>query len=118
MADFDKCKRCGKWVWDQNCLCRAFRCSIKEWDLGYKWKDGQRVPGSEYLEFYDVWGADAESAAVRFVEDRDCGDYPVIQGDEVTVVVKDGDTERVFMVNGQLVPEYWAREVREKGDGS
>lgn len=44
-------------------------------------------------------------------QDTEGADYLIVGGQDATVVVSDGETERTFIVSGESVPYYRARLV-------
>lgn len=62
----------------------------------------------------EVFAADEEEAAEDWAEhdDADSVEYAIVKGDDATVLVrkKDGGPVRKFVVTGEAVPHYSARE--------
>ena len=111
MVDTGRCSICGKFKFEhRSFLTGQHRCppgwwcwiSDEGWD--YEEEDGRAV-----------YAIRAKYAAAEFIERWDNGgDYVCIGGDEMEVSVKPlgGGDVQVFKVTGEMVPEYWAEEVR------
>lgn len=56
---------------------------------------------------------DSADAAQQWAlcEDTESADYLIVGGQDATVIVSDGKTERTFIVSGESVPYYRARLV-------
>lgn len=69
----------------------------------------------ETIEDANVYNeADAQDAAIAWVQDYDADDYPVLSGSAADCLVapKDGSAEPVrFRCTGEAEPSYWAEEV-------
>lgn len=61
-------------------------------------------------DWHDIYARDAEAAATKFGEMYDEGDYPIVQGSPLTVMVKDPATGRAeaYIIYGEHVPSYSA----------
>jgi hypothetical protein len=64
-----------------------------------------------------VYNLYPDGAATEYIERWDSeGDYVCIGGDEMQVSValmSDPDAVQVFMIRGEMIPEYYATERRE-----
>ena len=105
----DKCSICGKWMFRSQILGKPHKCPPAWWcwlsDPDY---DEHRDDGRAIYQMH------ADDAATEYVEDWDAGgDYTCIGGDEVQVSVAslaEHDSVSVFMVRGEMVPEYYATQ--------
>lgn len=67
--------------------------------------------------FDEITAPTAERAAAKFGEQYDQGgDYTVVSGSPIDVVVSNanGENERAFTVEGEAVATYYAREMKPK----
>lgn len=81
---------------------KTFRVWRPEWSNTED--DGRNIPG---------W--DAKNAAERYADmiDTEGADYLIVGGQEATICVRDGDRVRTFVVTGETVAHYSAREKTE-----
>ena len=108
---FDRCSRCGDFHWSDNACQPAWSVWCPE-HLGHEGpEDGKRVHavGPEYA---------AEKWAER--QDSESLEYSIVGGESVVVhVVPYGEPEaqpKTYMVSGEPVPTYSAREVDDDDD--
>lgn len=101
----DRCSRCGGFIfeWKTHRCPPAWWCWLSEPTWDYRYEDGRAI--------YD---ADPGDAAAMYIErwDND-GDYVCIGGDEMEVSVHpigNPDDVTVFVVSGEMVPEYHAEK--------
>lgn len=99
------CKTCGGFVLD---------------GYPHKCPPAYKVFHEEYMgdESKPVCANSAEEAAERYAEQYDNGDYGLLNGEEIEVIVEDIDGERkTFICGGRTDPVYFATE-KEAQDGS
>jgi hypothetical protein len=101
------CPKCGQWsLFPESHQCPPeWRCWEEENETA---EDGSTVRARC-----------AETAAEKYAEEYDSeGDYMIVHGTDATICVRakaGGDVER-FQVSGEVVPQYHARKLGEKGD--
>ena len=103
----DQCSICGQYLWRS--MGRPHKCPPAWWcwvsdpDYGMERDDGMVV-----------YGVNPDGAAEEFMQRWDVGgDYVCIGGDEMQVSVvpmSDLDAVQVFVVRGEMVPEYYATQ--------
>lgn len=99
MSSFDACKRCGRYVWNDDCRCVLFQAAIP-------WKGA--VDESDWT---DVYEREPEYAAEKFAERYDCdgGDYTIIRNGDAEVWVRDAENVITkWDIVAESVPEYSA----------
>ena len=77
-----------------------------------------RVPDHDGDDYREIRARDAEHAAEKYAEEYDQGgDYYVVGGSPIDVIVADADgqNEKTFNVKGEAVPQYTAREISDFG---
>jgi len=70
----------------------------------------------EDVEFVDVYADTAEEAAKEFAADYDRrnGDFDIANGDDVKIKVQSvGGDRSYWLVSGESIPEYYAKEEHE-----
>lgn len=106
----DRCPICGGWlfkseIWGKPHRCPpAWLCWISDTSYGYEREDAKTIYSDEPIdaakEFVVLWDAE--------------GDYICVGGDRIRVSVESvlhPGQVRVFLVRGEMVPEYWAEQV-------
>lgn len=90
------CKECGDYI-----ITPSHKCPpIFEFHHPY-WDD-----------WVSIRARDHESAAEKFGELFDNGDYTILNGSTETVSIRDSDgVIKRFTVSGEAVPQYYAREI-------
>jgi hypothetical protein len=96
----ETCGVCGDYVlWGKHRCSPIWLVELPEWNGG----DPDRIRAS-----------DAQEAAEKFAErfDRASASYSVVSGESITVTVCDahGKDEQKFVVEGESVPQYTARQ--------
>lgn len=110
--EYRQCEVCGEWG-----FVSSHRCAPR-WRV---WIDPEDVCFGGDREGQEVHARDAEEAAEQFGAEWDNGNYVLVDGSGqgLTVLVSPvGEEESVkrLVVEGEMVPEYTAREISE-GDG-
>jgi len=98
--EFEQCPICGEFDFVSRHRCPpAWYVRIVEDD-------------DRYAEPMRVYARDTEEAAEKFGENWDSwGDYPLLSGEEIAVLVSpcdQPDDEQGFIVTGEMIPEYRA----------
>jgi hypothetical protein len=89
------CRKCGEYEWSTHRCPPKWECRVVDYQGEDDWRG-----------FY---AADAEAAAEKAAERFDCGDYTLLQGDEITVVVRSSNGEESrWICTGETVPQYHA----------
>jgi len=105
MAEYNKCKTCGGWGFDN-----LHRCPPK-WECRVK----DKFAGDD--DWCDTYGYDPEEAAKTFAEDYDCngGEYSIVTAGEAEIEVRKPDDGFVHLVSisAESRPSYYAREITE-----
>jgi hypothetical protein len=98
--DYNPCKRCGRYVWDQVCRCQRFEVAIP-------WKDSVND-----VDWSEVYATEAEYAAEKYAERSDCeGDYTIIRNGEGDVWVRDSEgVVTKWHIEAESVPTYSASQ--------
>jgi len=97
------CPNCQAYIWPSG----SHQCPplwtviLPEYDPDYEMK---------------IYAVDAEAAAEKAVEQNEAesAEYYCLDGSEVPVIVRGGDgVEKRFIVTGEMVAEYYAKEVEQ-----
>ena len=111
------CKTCDKHMFTFEVNNKSHKCPpvFQVWEDNYL--EGRRPPdkpdASDWANSTDIRATYHESAAEKAAEQSDqYGDYAIVSGDIATMYVRDqAGVVKVFIVSGESVPEYSAREI-------
>lgn len=110
----DSCPNCGEYqLWkNARCPCRRFDVAIAEHDICRRYDTQRRCWLDEIddIEWRTVYATEPQRAAEKAVE---IGDQDACEGISNTshVIVRDSDDQiHLFVVQGEMVPEYWAND--------
>ena len=106
--NWGKCNSCGQYAWLPH-GCQSFSVE-QDWS--------HKNDGSGYEEAGTAHGMDAEDAAENWAEEDDAGgDYTIIGGSPARIRLTSPKGEVTeFVVEGESVPRYTAREVESGSD--
>lgn len=80
-----------------------------------EWEVWCSEDGEEREDARRIRARDEEEAAEKWAQRRDSdGDYSIVNGNYPVVCVAspDGETVQRFEIEGSMVPEYWAHELK------
>lgn len=99
MSDFALCPTCRKYD-----FLEKHRCEPIFYFKHKNWGD----------EFQKIHASTFEDAATEFAKKyNENGDYALMDGDEVEVVISDGKIEKIFIVRAEEAIDYYADEKKE-----